>query len=222
MNDKKDFIPYQMERLSEAEQIDRSASFRMFLDKRRTVRSFSDEKVPREVIENLIMTASTAPSGAHKQPWFFCAVQSPALKKQIRLAAEQEEYRSYTERMSEEWKKDLEKLSTNWEKPFLEKAPWLIVVFMKPYDLIEGEKRKNYYVKESVGLATGMFLAAAFNAGLASLTYTPSPMGFLAELLERPKNEKPYMLIPIGFPSKDALVPSLERKSLAEVSHFFV
>jgi iodotyrosine deiodinase len=222
MNDEKEFIPHQIARSSESEQLERSASFRQFLDRRRTVRTFSDEPVAREVVENILMAASTAPSGAHKQPWFFCAVQSAALKKRIRIAAEKEEYKSYTERMSEEWKKDLEKLKTNWEKPFLEQAPWLIAVFMKPYDLTGGEKRKNYYVKESVGLATGMLLTAAFHAGLATLTYTPSPMGFLAEVLERPQNEKPYMLIPMGFPSKDTVVPNLKRKTKEEVIRFFV
>jgi nitroreductase len=216
-----DFIPYALPEKRDEELLRSAASFNAFLNGRRTVRTFSDRPVSSKVIENLIMTASSAPSGANKQPWHFCAVGDPVIKRAIREAAEQEEYQSYTKRMSAEWKKDLEKLNTNWEKPFLEKAPWLIVVFMQNYELVDGEKRLNYYVKESVGLATGIFLTAAYHAGLATLTYTPSPMAFLSRILKRPVNEKPYMVIPVGFPAKDTKVPNINRKSSKEVISFY-
>ena len=215
------FIPYAIPELSESEQAKKAADFNAFMSKRRTVRTFSDKPVSKEVIENILMAASSAPSGANKQPWHFCAISSSKIKKEIRIAAEKEEYLSYTERMSDEWKADLEKLRTNWEKPFLEKAPWLIVVFMQNYEILEHKKKLNYYVKESVGLATGMLLAAAFNAGLASLTYTPSPMRFLGEILGRPRNEKPYLLVPLGFPEKDTTVPDIERKGAEDVITYY-
>lgn len=217
----KDFIPYSIDSISEEVQRKRSLEFRNLMEKRRTVRTFSSKAVPKDVIEEILMTASTAPSGAHKQPWHFCAISSPEVKKQIRKEAEAEEYLSYTVRMSEEWKEDLKKLKTNWDKPFLEEAPWLIAVFMQNYELIDNEKRLNYYVKESVGLATGMLISALFNAGLASLTYTPSPMRFLSEILQRPKNEKPYLLLPVGFPAEGTQVPDLSRKGVEEVVTYF-
>ena len=171
-----------------------------------------------EVIRNLIRAASTAPSGAHKQPWTFCAVSDPELKKKIRIAAEEEEFRNYNGRMSESWLKDLTPFRTDWHKPFLETAPYLIIVFKRAYELDEeGEKHNNYYVSESVGLATGILLAAAHMAGLATLTHTPSPMNFLSEVLNRPENERPFLLIPVGYPSKDCKVPDLKRKELAQV-----
>ena len=191
------------------------------MDKRRSIRHFSTENVSREIIENVIKIASTAPSGAHKQPWNFCAISNKVLKKKIREAAEVEEKLNYEKRMSETWLKDLEPFATDWEKPMLEDAPWLIVVFMKTFNLVDGEKYKNYYVKESVGLAAGFLLAAIHQAGLCSLTHTPSPMGFLADVLERPKNEKAFLLIPVGYPTEDCQVPLLERKSLDEASLFF-
>ncbi len=212
-----DFIPYKGVRFSKAEMLQRSREFYRYLDKRRTVRDFSDKPVPLEVVENIIMTASSAPSGAHKQPWTFCVVSDPELKRKIREAAEKEEYENYHGRMSEEWLADLAPLGTDWHKPFLERAPYLIVVFKKAYDSVDGEKKKNYYVNESVGLATGFLLAAIHNAGLASLTHTPSPMNFLQEILERPENERPFLLIPIGYPAGEAQVPNITRKALKDV-----
>jgi nitroreductase len=204
--------------LSESEVLDNSRKAHEFYDTRRTVREFSDRPIPREVIENLIMAASTAPSGAHKQPWTFCAVSSPDLKKQIREAAEKEEYESYNGRMSDTWLEDLAPLGTDWNKPFLEVAPWLVIVFRRIYEVDENVgKRNNYYVQESVGLASGFFLRAVHEAGLVALTHTPSPMNFLTELLGRPQNEKPYLLIPIGYPLEATEVPDLERKEAKDV-----
>lgn len=192
------------------------------MDQRRSLRQFSDRPVPKEVIEHIIMTASSAPSGAHKQPWTFCVVSDPAVKKAIREAAEEEEYISYNGRMSEEWLKDLEPFDTDWNKPFLEIAPWLIIVFKKAYDLDEeGKKLKNYYVNESVGIASGFLLAAIHQAGLVSLTHTPSPMNFLQKLLNRPDNERPFLLIPVGYPAEDAQVPVLDRKKAEEVIVYY-
>ena len=181
--------------------------------RRRTVRQFSDTPVPYAVIEQVVRAAGTAPSGAHKQPWTFCVVGNAALKRKIREAAEAEERSNYGGRMSAEWIEDLKPFSTDWHKPFLETAPWLIVVFRRPYELeADGRKHPNYYVNESVGIATGMLLAAAHHAGLATLTHTPSPMEFLSKLLKRPANERPFLLIPIGLPSPEATVPDLQRK----------
>jgi len=190
------------------------------MNERRSIRDFSNKDVDKRVIENIILTASSAPSGAHKQPWFFSAVKSADLKKKIREAAEKEEFENYTQRMSDSWLKDLEKFDTNFKKPFLEIAPWLIVVFKKPYDLVDGEKRQNYYVNESVGIAVGMLLAAIQNAGLVALTHTPSPMNFLEKLLKRPPNERAFLLIPIGYPSANVLVPNIKRKAIEKVSEF--
>lgn len=192
-------------------------SFRKKMEERRSIRYFSNETIPKDIIEDLLMTASTAPSGANKQPWVFCAVSDPIIKKAIRIEAEKIEHEAYTNKMSDEWKKDLEHLKTNWEKPFLEEAPWIIVVFKKPYDIVKGEKRKNYYVNESVGLATGMLITAIHFAGLASLTYTPSPMVFLNKILNRPESEKPYMVVPIGYPSKGCFLPNISKKKEKEV-----
>ncbi|HAD98821.1 MAG TPA: nitroreductase family protein [Cryomorphaceae bacterium] len=191
------------------------------MDQRRSVRDFSDKAVPREEVEQLIRIASTAPSGAHKQPWTFVAVSNPILKKKIREAAEKEEYEFYHGRATQEWLDDLAPIGTDWHKPFLEIAPWLIVVFKKSYNN-EGEgKSKNYYVQESVGIACGFLIAAIHQAGLVTLTHTPSPMNFLADILERPANEKPFLLLPVGYPASDACVPDLKRKALAEVSEFY-
>ena len=216
------FILFNPLEFDEAEMLRRSEAFYELMNRRRSLRMFSDKPVPRELIENLIRTASTAPSGAHKQPWTFCAVSDPVLKAQIREAAEKEEFESYNGRMSEEWLKDLEPLGTDWHKPFLEIAPWLIVVFKKAYDLDEqGERQKCYYVNESVGLAAGFLLAAIHNAGLVSLTHTPSPMNFLQKILKRPDNERPFLLIPVGYAAEDATVPDLVRKPLEQVSVFY-
>lgn len=215
------FIPYKALHFPEAEMLERSRMFYELMDQRRTVREFSDKPIPPEVIENIIMTASTAPSGAHKQPWTFCVVTDPGIKRAIRIAAEEEEYTNYHGRMSEEWLRDLAPLGTDEHKPFLEIAPCLIVVFKKSYDLVEGEKRKCYYVNESVGLASGFLLAAIHNAGLVSLTHTPSPMNFLQKILNRPENEKPFLLIPVGYPADEVRVPDLERKSKEDVLIYY-
>lgn len=187
------------------------------MDRRRTIRSFSDKPVPFEIIENIIMTASTAPSGAHKQPWTFCVVSDPALKQEIRAAAEKEEFENYNGRMSEEWLEDLQAFGTDWQKPFLEIAPYLIILFKKPYDLENGQKQKNYYVNESVGLAAGFLLTAIHNAGLVAVTHTPSPMNFLQAILKRPENERAFLLIPVGYPGDEVQVPDLQRKAKSEV-----
>ncbi len=214
-------IPYKMESFSEKEMTERSKSYFDWLEERRSVRDFTDKAVPKAVIENLIKTASTAPSGAHKQPWTFCAVSDPAIKKQIRIAAEAEEKESYESRMSERWKEDLKPMGTNWQKPFLETVPWLIIVFKRVYEMDGDVKANNYYVNESVGIATGMLISAIHNAGLVTLTHTPSPMNFLANILERPKNERAFLLLPVGYPSSDALVPNNRRKGLEEMSVFY-
>lgn len=214
-------LPYPGLGLTPEESAQRAHEFYHLMDQRRSLRQFSDRPVPRKVMEDLIMTASSAPSGAHKQPWTFCLVGNPEIKRQIREAAEKEEYDNYHGRMSEEWLEDLQPFGTDWHKPFLEIAPWLVVVFKKPYDLVDGEKKKNYYVNESVGLAAGFLLTAIHQAGLASLTHTPSPMNFLQELLERPSNERPFLLIPVGYPADNAEVPDIERKTLDQVMVFY-
>lgn len=211
------FLLYPYARPSVEEVVERSSSFRHTLDKRRSIRYFSDEDVPRSVIEDIIMTASSAPSGAHKQPWTFCAVRSKELKEKIRVAAEKEEYENYHGRMSEEWLKDLEAFETDWHKEFLTTAPWLIVVFKKAYNVEDGTKSKNYYVNESVGIACGFLIAAIHMAGLVTLTHTPSPMNFLQEILGRPENERPFLLLPVGYPQPDVMVPNLERKPTDKV-----
>ncbi|MCB9064439.1 MAG: nitroreductase family protein [Chitinophagales bacterium] len=216
------FVTYTKESYDEQEMIKRSAAFYEWMNTRRTVRDFSDKPVPKEVIDNLIMTASTAPSGAHKQPWTFCAVSNAEIKKQIRKAAEEEEYESYNGRMPEEWLADLLPLQTDWHKEFLEVAPWLIIVFKRIYEPgDDGKKKNNYYVQESVGLAAGFLLAAIHNAGLVALTHTPSPMNFLTDILKRPAHEKPFLLIPVGYPMDECLVPQLERKPLEDVATYF-
>ncbi|MDX1942986.1 MAG: nitroreductase family protein [Saprospiraceae bacterium] len=215
------FIPYKALQFSEDEMLQRSQDFYSLLNKRRTVRDFSNKPVPKEVIENIIMTASTAPSGAHKQPWTFCVVSDTTIKSDIRKAAEEEEYTNYHGRMGDEWLQDLTPFGTDEHKPFLEIAPYLIVVFKKSYDLVNGEKRKCYYVNESVGLACGMLLAAIHNAGLVALTHTPSPMNFLQKILNRPENEKPFLLIPVGYPADEVQVPDLQRKGKEEVIVYY-
>ncbi|HKK77284.1 MAG TPA: nitroreductase family protein [Saprospiraceae bacterium] len=202
--------------------IERSRDYYEFMDQRRSVREFSDKAVPREVIEHILLTASSAPSGAHKQPWTFCVIANPKLQEEIREAAEAEEYENYHGRMSEEWLNDLAKFDTDWHKPFLEIAPYLIVVFKKAYEIgADGEKHKNYYVNESVGIACGFLISAIHNAGLVTLTHTPSPMNFLQKILNRPTNERPYLLLPVGYPAEDAQVPVLQRKALEEVAVFY-
>ena len=216
------FVQYTKETVPETEMIQKSCEFFNWMDKRRTIRDFSDRQVPQTVIEQLILTASTAPSGAHKQPWIFCAVSDPAIKKQIREAAEQEEYESYHQRMPEEWLADLRPLQTDWKKPFLETAPWLIVVFRKSYELKpDGSRGQVYYANESCGLACGILLTAIHHAGLCALTHTPSPMQFLKEILQRPDNEKPFLLIPVGYAAAACWVPDIHRKLLSEIWTFY-
>ncbi len=216
-------IPYRAPRLALAESEERAQRFYEHLDRRRSVREYSSAPVPRHLIETAIRAASTAPSGAHRQPWTFVAVSDPEVKRRIREAAEEEERTNYLGgRMPDEWLDAVAPLGTNWRKPHLEDAPWLVVVFAELFGVrSDGSKRKNYYVKESVGIACGLFIAALHEMGLATLTHTPSPMGFLAEILERPKQEKAYIVFPVGYPADDATVPDLERKSLDEVSVFF-
>ncbi|TAF64256.1 MAG: nitroreductase family protein [Cytophagales bacterium] len=222
IRDMQKMIQYQKETFSEATMLSRSQQFYHWLDGRRTVREFSDQPIHKAVIENIILAASTAPSGAHKQPWFFCAVSDPAIKKEIRTLAEKEEYENYHGRMSEEWLDDLKVFGTDWHKPFLEIAPWLIVIFRKSYEIDEnGKKHNNYYVQESVGIATGLLLSAIHQAGLVALTHTPSPMNFLAKILNRPAEEKPFLLIPVGYPVANTQVPDLKRKTLSEMSYFY-
>ena len=207
---------------SNEELITRSKDYYHWLDQRRSIRMFSDKEVSKEVIENIILSASTAPSGAHKQPWTFCAISNPEMKSKIRKAAEKEEKKSYEGRMSDRWKKDLEPLGTDMNKPFLEIAPWLIIAFKKAYDINEtGNKHNNYYVNESVGIACGMMITAIHNAGLVTLTHTPSPMNFLAKLLNRPENERAFILFPVGYPGNKVFVPNIQRKPLNEISCFY-
>lgn len=215
------FIPYELPEYSSVELISKSGQYLEFMNKRRTVREFSDREVPAEVIQNIIMTASTAPSGAHRQPWTFCAVSDKTVKSQIRKAAEEEEYESYHGRMPQEWLDALKPFGTDWQKPFLEIAPWLIIIFKKPYDIVEGRKVNNYYVNESTGIAAGFLLAAIYNAGLAGLTHTPSPMNFLGSILKRPENERPFLLIPVGYLAESTKVPDLKRKPIEEVAVFY-
>lgn len=216
------FIPFKGIQYTEADMQQRSQSYFDYMDKRRSIREFSDKPVDRAIIDNIIKTASTAPSGAHKQPWTFCVVSNPELKTKIRAAAEKEEYDSYNGRMSDEWLKDLEPFGTDWNKPFLEIAPYLIIVFKKAYDFNEdGSKSKNYYVNESVGLAIGFLLAAIHNVGLVALTHTPSPMNFLQKILNRPSNERAFLLIPVGYPAEEVQVPDLERKPLEDIAVFY-
>lgn len=211
------FIPLEFQSLSKEEQRKKADEFYELLKRRRTVREFSGEDVPFEIIEKAIQTAGTAPSGANIQPWRFVVVKSMEIKRQIRIAAEREEFESYHGRMSEKWLRRLAVLGTDEHKPFLEIAPYLIVVFRINSIIEDGETEPTYYSQESVGIAVGMLLAALHNAGLATLTHTPSPMKFLQEILGRPKNEIPFVLIPVGFPAENARVPDIKRKTLEEI-----
>ena len=216
------FIKYSKETFNADEMMSRAASFARWMDERRTCRDFSDKAIPKEVIEHIILSASTAPSGAHKQPWTFCVVTDALIKSKIRVEAEKEEYESYNGRMPEDWKKDLLPLQTDWKKEFLETAPYLIIVFKKSYDIDEaGNKTNTYYANESCGIACGFLLAAIHNAGLVALTHTPSPMNFLSTILNRPTNEKPFLLVPVGYAAEECWVPDIKRKSLNEVSCWY-
>jgi len=205
----------------ELEMARRARDFRQEMQHRRSVRDFSDRPVPREVIEECLLTAGSAPSGANMQPWHFVAVSDPDVKRQIREAAEREEYAFYHGLASDEWLADLSHLGTHVQKPFLEQAPYLIVVFAQPYGLlVDGGKKKHYYVRESVGIATGMLVAALHHAGLVVLTYTPTRMGFLHDLLGRPENERPFIVVVTGYPADGAQVPDLQKKGLSEIATF--
>ena len=196
----------------------RSKSLLHQIQQRRSVRDFSSQNVPIEVIKNCIKTAASAPSGANKQPWHFSLVQDKKIKKEIRVAAESEEKQFYEHRASKEWLEDLNQFGTDWKKPFLETAPFLIIIFSQIFEKnADGENRKNYYVNESVGIAAGFLLAALHNAGLATLTHTPSPMNFLARILKRPDNERAFLLIPVGYPSKNAKVPIISKKPFSKI-----
>lgn len=196
----------------------RADDFLRTMQRRRSVREFSSEPIPLDVVRAAILAAGTAPSGAHMQPWTFALVTDPAKKREIRIAAEAEERETYDHRMSDEWRAALAPLGTDWEKPFLELAPALIVVFRQDWGPIpDGARRKHYYVQESCGIAVGFLIAALHHAGLATLTHTPSPMGFLAKILGRPEHERPYLLLPVGYPADGCRVPDLERKPLADI-----
>jgi nitroreductase len=200
---------------------DRARSFREELQRRRTIRTFSSRSVPREIIEECLRAAGTAPSGANMQPWHFVVVSDPEVKKQIREGAELEEREFYERRASQEWLKALAPLGTDWRKPFLEEAPYLIVIFgLSNTILPDGKKLKNYYVTESVGIATGMLISAIHHAGLASLTHTPSPMAFLNKILRRPSNERPFLVLVVGYPAEGTTVPDLRKKPLDEIATF--
>jgi len=217
-DDRYPFVPYQPHRIPPDEALRRGEAFYQRMDARRSVRHFSDEPVPRAAIELAIRTASTAPSGAHRQPWRFVVVDDPAIKRRIREEAEAEEQQSYGGRMSEQWRQALAPLGTDWRKPYLETVPYLVVAFEEIHGVEpDGSPRKNFYVKESVGLACGLFIAALHQMGLSTLTHTPSPMGFLREILGRPKNERPFILFPVGYPAAEATVPDIRRKPLSEV-----
>ncbi len=213
------FVPYSLPRLDPAEQRRRGDAFADLMATRRSVRQFSPEPVPKEVVVGAIRAAATAPSGAHRQPWRFVLVGDPATKQRIREAAEAEERVNYEGgRLPDDWQEALAPLGTSWEKPYLETAPWLVVVFEERFRIAaDGSRVKNYYVKESVGIACGIFIAALHQAGLATLTHTPSPMAFLSRVLGRPRNERPFVLFPVGYPAADCVVPALERKPLSDV-----
>jgi iodotyrosine deiodinase len=212
------FVPLDFERLPEEEMRRRALEFLARARQRRSVREFSCEPVPWEVVEAAIASAASAPSGANQQPWTFVAVTDPELKQRIREAAESEERRSYDGRMSPEWLAALEPLGTDWRKPHLTDAPVVLVVFEQAYgQASDGRKVKHYYVRESVGIAVGLLLAALNDAGLATLTHTPSPMGFLRDVLGRPENERAFVVIPVGYPAAGATVPAIGKKPLADV-----
>lgn len=215
------FVPLDWTPVSDAESRRRAREFVERASRRRSVRHFSDRPVSREVIADCIRAAGTAPSGAHRQPWRFVAVSDPETKRRIRRAAELEEAEFYEHRAPDDWLEALEPLGTNAEKPFLEVAPWLIVIFAESYGIDDdGERVKNYYVQESVGIATGILISALHSAGLATLTHTPSPMRFLNEILERPERERPYLVLVVGHPAEGARVPRLERKELDQIAFF--
>ena len=212
------FKKLRFKKLSGTEMQTKSKNFLSEIKTRHTIRDFSDKKISIEIIYNCIRAAATSPSGANKQPWHFVVIKDKETKKQIRIAAEKEEKEFYTHRATKEWLQDLNQFGTDWKKPFLEIAPYLIVVFRKKYDISKkGNKKKNYYVNESVGIASGVLLTALHRSGLATLTHTPSPMSFLGNILNRPKNETAFLLIPTGLPSKKAMIPNITKKPFNEI-----
>jgi nitroreductase len=214
-------VPLEYERLDDADALRRSREFLALMSTRRSVRAFSEEPVPHELLENAIRTAGSAPSGANQQPWTFVIVSDPAVKQELRVAAEREEDLLYRERASEEYLEAVEPIGTDANKPHITDAPHLIVVFEQPWSYDEnGEKKKNYYVRESVGIAVGLLIASLHSAGLATLTHAPSPMGFLKDILGRPENERPFLLLPVGYPAPDAEVPQLRKKTLEDIAVF--
>lgn len=213
--------PLEFTQASEREVAERARDFRALMKRRRTVRDFSDKPVPRAVIETLVMTAASAPSGANQQPWSFVCISDPEVKRRIRIAAEEEEKAFYGGKAGEDWLDALEHLGTDWQKPFLETAPWLIAIFAQRYGTdASGNRIKHYYVPESVGIACGFLIAAVHQAGLASLTHTPAPMGFLNEICGRPDSEKAVLLLVVGYPAEGCQVPVIEKKSLDQVAVF--
>ena len=216
------FIPLTTYReYPQPEMMERARSFYEEVKRRRTVRDFSDRPVPREIIDHALLAAGTAPNGANLQPWHFVVVSDAAVKKQIREGAEKEEHEFYTRRATPEWLEELAPLGTDEHKPFLEVAPYLIAIFEQSYRVMpDGSHRKNYYVTESTGIATGILITALHHAGLVTLTHTPSPMGFLNDILKRPKNEKPFLLLVVGYPGGDARVPNIQKKGLGEIATF--
>ncbi len=216
---KEGFIALEFSQMPPAEMEQRAEAFYTLMRRRRTVRDFSDQPVPRQVIEACLRTAGVAPSGANKQPWHFVVVSDPAVKQAIRLAAEAEEQAFYGRRATPEWLADLAPLGTDWQKPFLETAPYLIVIFAQSHTpLPDGSVSKHYYVQESVGLATGFLIAALHVAGLATLTHTPSPMKFLNRILDRPGHERPFLILVVGYPGPEATVPAITKKPLEEMT----
>ena len=207
--------PLRFIRRSSEEMLVRAQDFFNLMQGRRSVRTFSERPVPRALIEQAILTAGTAPSGAHREPWHFVAVSDRELQSRIREAAEKEERESYERRMPKAWREAIDPLGTDWHKPFLETAPWIVVCFAKN---VGDDGKKNYYVQESCGIACGLFIAAIHNLGLVTLTHTPSPMRFLGEILGRPTNERPFILFPVGYPAENTTVPDLQRKNLSELA----
>ena len=215
------FIPLNFDHLEDREMVGRSRLFCQALKRRRTVRDFSDRKIPREVIENCLLAAGSAPNGANRQPWHFVVVETPGIKQRIRLAAEKEEQEFYGGRAPQEWLEALSQFGTDARKPFLETASHLIAIFAESYEAVpDGGRIKNYYVQESVGIACGLLITALHQSGVATLTHTPSPMKFLNEILGRPENERPFLLLVAGFPAPDAAVPDISKKSLNQIATF--
>lgn len=215
------FVPLEWSEVSEAEVLERARAFRKSMAERRTVRDFADRPVPRAVIEECLLAAGTAPSGANLQPWTFVAVSDPSVKREIREAAEVEEREFYENRAPKEWLEALEPLGTDWRKPFLETSPWLIAVFVQRYgEREDGGRTTHYYATESTGLATGLLIAAVHRAGLVALTHTPSPMRFLNDILDRPESERPFLLLVVGYPAEGATVPDIGRKGLESIATF--